>query len=426
MRPCGMDVEMCEWNRTGPDSERVNRRDHPCHVEWFVRFRLHLYEVMAPFMTPGDVLGHEPMGCHCGRRRRNRTLRRAIASSCRSTSPAATASCATRASFAVRNHAEPRVRLRCGLVRLHQALWPSAGRSGRVSTGTARELRSHQGARGSVPMTASCFFPMCCRPHGRRSNTRGCRKHVRWSCWDSDRSATCRAASPWKLRRRNSDRHRPRSDRLERARAAWDRGLDLTTFDTQEELVDAVRAMTGGRGPDAVIDAVGMEAHGSPAAKFAHRMTALLPDAMNEKLMLKAGVDRLAALQLAVELGAPRRHDLDHRRLRRNDRPAADDDAVRQADPTAHGTSQREAMGRRNHAAAQRRRPARRRRFRHSSSAAPRGGRCIRDVPEEARRCRQSALQPLTHLLGRSIKLRPNDLALTRSDRHPTRRLPRR
>ena len=23
---------------------------------------LHLYEVLAPFMTPGDVLGHEPMG----------------------------------------------------------------------------------------------------------------------------------------------------------------------------------------------------------------------------------------------------------------------------------------------------------------------------------------------------------------------------
>src|SRR3978361_1184623 len=23
---------------------------------------LHLYEVMAPFMTPGDILGHEPMG----------------------------------------------------------------------------------------------------------------------------------------------------------------------------------------------------------------------------------------------------------------------------------------------------------------------------------------------------------------------------
>src|SRR5262245_3061330 len=23
---------------------------------------LHLYEVLAPFMTPGDILGHEPMG----------------------------------------------------------------------------------------------------------------------------------------------------------------------------------------------------------------------------------------------------------------------------------------------------------------------------------------------------------------------------
>ena len=23
---------------------------------------LHLYEVLGPFMTPGDILGHEPMG----------------------------------------------------------------------------------------------------------------------------------------------------------------------------------------------------------------------------------------------------------------------------------------------------------------------------------------------------------------------------
>ena len=33
--------------------------------------------------------------------------------------------------------------------------------------------------------------------------------------------------------------------------------------------------MTDGRGPDAVIDAVGMEAHGSPVAKAAQQMTAL-------------------------------------------------------------------------------------------------------------------------------------------------------
>ena len=91
-------------------------------------------------------------------------------------------------------------------------------------------------------------------------------------------------------------------DRLKRAGSRGIEILDLSKFATQEEVVEAVRALTSGRGPDAVIDAVGMEAHGSPVAKLAHRMTALLPDAMNERLMLKAGVDRLAALQLAIEL----------------------------------------------------------------------------------------------------------------------------
>ena len=60
--------------------------------------------------------------------------------------------------------------------------------------------------------------------------------------------------------------------------------------------------MTDGRGPDAVIDAVGMEAHGSPAAKAAHKLTALMPNALSERLMMKAGVDRLAALHTAIEL----------------------------------------------------------------------------------------------------------------------------
>jgi threonine dehydrogenase-like Zn-dependent dehydrogenase len=51
-----------------------------------------------------------------------------------------------------------------------------------------------------------------------------------------------------------------------------------------------------------VIDAVGMEAHGSPAAHAAHKITGLMPDALTERLMLKAGVDRLAALNMAIEL----------------------------------------------------------------------------------------------------------------------------
>ena len=48
----------------------------------------------------------------------------------------------------------------------------------------------------------------------------------------------------------------------------------MTSITTQD-LIDAVRAVTDGRGPDSVIDAVGMEAHGSPAAHAAHKLTAL-------------------------------------------------------------------------------------------------------------------------------------------------------
>jgi threonine dehydrogenase-like Zn-dependent dehydrogenase len=91
----------------------------------------------------------------------------------------------------------------------------------------------------------------------------------------------------------------------ERLRRARDRGIDtidLSAFANDEDVVDAVRAKTSGRGPDAVIDAVGMEAHGSPVAKFAHDMTSLLPRGVNQKVMRKAGVDRLAALHLAVDL----------------------------------------------------------------------------------------------------------------------------
>ena len=68
------------------------------------------------------------------------------------------------------------------------------------------------------------------------------------------------------------------------------------------DVIEAVRELTGGRGPDAVIDAVGMEAHGAPGAAIAQKMVGLLPDAVARKLMQTAGVDRLTVLNLAIEL----------------------------------------------------------------------------------------------------------------------------
>ncbi len=89
-------------------------------------------------------------------------------------------------------------------------------------------------------------------------------------------------------------------ERLERARR---NGVE--TFDVQEhskDLGDVVRDATGGRGPDSVIDAVGMEAHGAPIGKLAHTLVGFLPDAVAAKLMETVGVDRLSALYLAIDL----------------------------------------------------------------------------------------------------------------------------
>ena len=88
-------------------------------------------------------------------------------------------------------------------------------------------------------------------------------------------------------------------ERLERSRA---HGVETLNLDDHDDLPEVVRGMTDGRGPISVIDAVGMEAHGSPVGRLAHRLAALLPDAVARPVVQKAGIDRLAALHMAIEL----------------------------------------------------------------------------------------------------------------------------
>lgn len=68
------------------------------------------------------------------------------------------------------------------------------------------------------------------------------------------------------------------------------------------DIAAAVRELTDGRGADAVIDAVGMEAHNSPIAEAAHKAVGLLPDALAAAVEERAGVDRLTALLTAIEV----------------------------------------------------------------------------------------------------------------------------
>ncbi|HEX4668539.1 MAG TPA: zinc-dependent alcohol dehydrogenase [Solirubrobacterales bacterium] len=89
------------------------------------------------------------------------------------------------------------------------------------------------------------------------------------------------------------------AERLERA---GQHGVTVLDLEQEDDLIAAIRELTGGRGPDSVVDAVGMEAHGSPVGKLAQDLTGLMPDAVARKMMEKGGVDRLNAFHLAIEI----------------------------------------------------------------------------------------------------------------------------
>jgi threonine dehydrogenase-like Zn-dependent dehydrogenase len=88
-------------------------------------------------------------------------------------------------------------------------------------------------------------------------------------------------------------------ERLTRVASRGAEVINLT--EVGKDLAEEIRSRTNGRGADAVIDAVGMEAHGSPMVELSHKMVSMLPDAIAQPFMKKAGIDRLAALNAAFE-----------------------------------------------------------------------------------------------------------------------------
>ncbi len=89
-------------------------------------------------------------------------------------------------------------------------------------------------------------------------------------------------------------------ERIEMARR---HGIEVLNLEEHGDIAAAMRDLTDGRGPDSVIDAVGMEAHGEgvPVGKMAHKLVGMLPDAVAAQVIQKAGIDRLAALNACIE-----------------------------------------------------------------------------------------------------------------------------
>jgi threonine dehydrogenase-like Zn-dependent dehydrogenase len=259
---------------------------------------LHLYEVLGPFMDEGDVLGHEPMGVveavgaavtglsvgdrvvipfniSCGR---CWMCGQGLYSQCETTQ--------------VREQ------------RKGAALFGYTKLYGQVPGGQAELLRVPQAQFGPIKV-----------PEGPPDERFLLLSDVLPTAWQAVEYAAipeggsvavfglgpigqmcCRIA-----------RHRGAGQVIgidlvpERLGLARRHGIETVDVEGVQDIGEELRARTDGRGPDSVIDAVGMEAHGAPVGKLAQQLAGMLPDAVAAKLVEKAGIDRLSVLHHAID-----------------------------------------------------------------------------------------------------------------------------
>jgi threonine dehydrogenase-like Zn-dependent dehydrogenase len=260
---------------------------------------LHLYEVLGPFLEPGDVLGHEPMG-----------VVEAVGEDVANLRAGDRVVVPFNISCGRCFMCEHGLQSQCETTQVREqgmgaALFGYTKLYGQVPGGQAELLRVPQAHYGPIKV-----------PEGPTDDRFLFLSDVLPTAWQAVQYAeippggsvaviglgpigemSCRIAQH--LGAETVIGLDLVSDRLARAAAHGVKTIDVSTTDG---VLERVRELTGGRGPDSVIDAVGMEAHGAPAAKLAQTLVGLIPDAVGRILMEHAGVDRLAALNLAVEL----------------------------------------------------------------------------------------------------------------------------
>jgi threonine dehydrogenase-like Zn-dependent dehydrogenase len=259
---------------------------------------LHLYEVLGPFMTEGDVLGHEPMG-----------IVEEVGSAVTGLAPGDRVvipfqiACGTCFTCGQGLHTQ------CETTQVREqgmgaALFGYTKLYGQVPGGQAEYLRVPQAQFGPIKV-----------PEGPPDGRFVYLSDVLPTAWQAVAYAgvpdggsvavlglgpigdmACRIAMHQGKRVIGVDLV---DERLERVRA---RGAEVVDLRETAEVGDAIRDLTDGRGPDSVVDAVGMEAHGDPVGSVAHKVASLLPDAVTEPMMRHTGIDRMGAFHAAIDI----------------------------------------------------------------------------------------------------------------------------
>lgn len=263
---------------------------------------LHLYEVLTPFMTPGDILGHEPMG-----------IVEEVGPEVPDLRPGDRVVVPFQIACGHCFMCDTGLPTQCETTQvtgegMGAALFGYTRLYGAVPGGQAEYLRVPQAQFGPIKV-----------PEGPPDDRFVYLSDVLPTAWQAVEYAAvppggtlavlglgpigdmaCRIA-----RARGAERVFGVDlvpERLARAQRRGVETYDIRAFDDEKSLVHAIREVTGGRGPDAVIDAVGTEAHGSAAAKLAQTATAMMPRKLSAPLAERFSVDRLGALYMAIDL----------------------------------------------------------------------------------------------------------------------------
>lgn len=258
---------------------------------------LHLYDPLTPFMTPGDVIGHEPMG-----------IVEAVGAEVRD--------------LAVGDRVVVPFNVSCGSCWMcDRHLYSQCETTQNREHGTGASLFGYSKLYGQVPggqaellrVPFADFLPVPV-PEGPPDERFLYLSDVLPTAWQGVEYAAVPdggtllvlGAGPIGDMAARIAMHRGHRvvvvdrvpERLARVAARGAETLDLGAVD---DVPGAVRELTGGRGADSVIDAVGMEAHGSPLAEAAQKGLGLLPKRVQGAVMTRAGVDRLDALLTGIE-----------------------------------------------------------------------------------------------------------------------------
>jgi threonine dehydrogenase-like Zn-dependent dehydrogenase len=259
---------------------------------------LHLYEVLGPFLTPGDVLGHEPMGIveevgpevtHIRPGDRVVVPFNISCGTCWMCSRQLYAQCET-----TQVRAEGKGAALFGYTSLYGAVPGGQAEYLRVPQAQFGPIRVPEGPSDQRFLYLSDILPTAWQA-------------VKYADVPTGGTLAVLGLGPVGQFCTRIGRHLGVQRVIgidlvpERLALAERHGTEVLDMRDVDDVTEALIEMTDGRGPDAVIDAVGMEAHGSPNAKVAQSLVGLLPDAVAQPLTDRFAVDRLDALTTALK-----------------------------------------------------------------------------------------------------------------------------